>query len=552
MADLLLVISMPWALAFLFQVWHLLLFFQIEEYDSHRFIGWMRDKITQIFSRAVVITWLFLLVFCLIIASLRFTSSVWLVWLAGIAGGIIAISIGRQVHRPQAIKKLKYTQRLQRLLLGISAFSLIVMALSVRVMMTLTQMATREDLWSISGVVLLWGMWLFTSPIWLIAVNSVLFRTLEKIVQESYLWSATSKIKRFKPIIVGITGSFGKTSTKEILAHIVATHKQVLATPQSYNTLMGVCKVINASLRPEHKLFIVEMGAYQIGEIARICQLTPPHMGTITAVGPQHLERFGSLESIAQAKYELIKSIPPKGTAVFNADDEYTPRFVQQIGDKEVILVSIQNNPSAQLWATEIRTTPKGMSFTIIDRRSNEMCSCAVKLLGKHNVLNILIATALGLKLGLNLRAIGERLKSLKPVHARLQLLPQPNGINLINDAYNSNPVGARYALEILGGFESGKKILVTPGMVELGVIEKEENHNLGLQAAGLCDFVILVGVERTAPIYEGLREAKFDLDKVVVVSTFQKARETFLRLAQQGDTVLLLNDLPDIYSEKI
>ena len=160
-------------------------------------------------------------------------SSVWLVWLAGIAGGIIAISIGRQVHRPQAIKKLKYTQRLQRLLLGISAFSLIVMALSVRVMMTLTQMATREDLWSISGVVLLWGMWLFTSPVWLIAVNSVLFRTLEKIVQESYLWSATSKIKRFKPIIVGITGSFGKTSTKEILAHIVATHKQVLATPQA-------------------------------------------------------------------------------------------------------------------------------------------------------------------------------------------------------------------------------------------------------------------------------------------------------------------------------
>ena len=156
-----------------------------------------------------------------------------------------------------------------------------------------------------------------------------------------------------------------------------------------------------------------------------------------------------------------------------------------------------------------------------------------------------MIATALGLKLGLNLRAIGERLKSLKPVHARLQLLPQPNGINLINDAYNSNPVGARYALEILGGFESGKKILVTPGMVELGVIEKEENHNLGLQAAGLCDFVILVGVERTAPIYEGLREAKFDLDKVVVVSTFQKARETFLRLAQQGDTVLLLMTCP-------
>jgi UDP-N-acetylmuramoyl-tripeptide--D-alanyl-D-alanine ligase len=159
---------------------------------------------------------------------------------------------------------------------------------------------------------------------------NLLLTPVEKLIQRYYLGEAGRKIRRIHPMVVGITGSYGKTSTKDFLAHILEDFKPVLATPKSYNTLLGVSRVINGSLKPEHAIFLVEMGAYIPGEIERICKLVHPDIGTITAIGPQHLERFGSLEYVARAKFELIRALPASGVAVFSADDAFTERFRDQ------------------------------------------------------------------------------------------------------------------------------------------------------------------------------------------------------------------------------
>jgi UDP-N-acetylmuramoyl-tripeptide--D-alanyl-D-alanine ligase len=405
-----------------------------------------------------------------------------------------------------------------------------------------------EHNWVLCLAVLLYGLLILGAPLWILATNCLLL-PLEKAIQRSYLWSAASRLHHACPIVVGITGSYGKTSTKDILAHLLSGQRHVLSTPKSYNTLMGICKVINTSLQPNHQVFVVEMGAYESGEIAQICNLVHPRLGAITAIGPQHLERFRSMDDIARAKYELIEALPPSGVAVFDAEDAYTAQFRQQTHDKKIVLVSTEENPLADLYATKITTTSGGLTFTIVERSSGRCYPCAVNLLGRHNILNILIATALALELGMSLRVVSERLKSLSPVQHRLQLLKRADGLNVIDDAYNSNPVGAQNALEALGDFEGGRKVLVTPGLVELGPLGEKANYELGQQAASVCDLVILVGHDRTLPIRDGLRSAGFDLAKIEVVATMRRASEILAKLARANDTILFLNDLPDTYS---
>ena len=285
------------------------------------------------------------------------------------------------------------------------------------------------------------------------------------------------------------------------------------------------------------------MGAYQPGEIAAICKLVHPTFGTITAVGPQHLERFGTVDHIARAKFELIEALPQNGTAFFNADDAYTGSFLNKTGGRKVVLAGINEIQKADLVAEEIRTTSKGLQFMLVNRRSGERMPCSIRLLGRHNISNILIASAMALELGMSLRRIAERVNCLAPIPHRLQLLERANGVNVIDDAYNSNPVGARNALETLDSFEEGRKILVTPGMVELGPIEREANFELGQAAASVCDLVVLVGANRTAPIQEGLLASGFQPDQIKVVPALQEGIEILDRYLQPKDTVLFLND---------
>ncbi|MBU2462326.1 UDP-N-acetylmuramoyl-tripeptide--D-alanyl-D-alanine ligase, partial [bacterium] len=336
-------------------------------------------------------------------------------------------------------------------------------------------------------------------------------------------------LKRLKPKVIGITGSYGKTSTKHILAHILSQKYKVLATPESYNTLMGICKVINNNLLPEHQIFIVEMGAYKRGDIKELCDLVKPEIGILTGIGLQHLERFGSVENIRKTKFELIESLPKDGIAILNSGCKYCQKFQPKV---KTIRYGGQEKG--------IRVSAEGLSFSV------NGITFQTSLLGSHNLQNILSAIACARELKMTLEEIQRAVFSLPQIPHRLQLIKTPTSI-IIDDAYNSNPVGAKEALFLLSQF-SGRKILVTPGMIELGEKEYEENRLFGEEAAKTCDVVILVGKKRTKAIADGLLSAGFSKDNLFVVKSLDEARDKLSQI--RGDVILFENDLPDNYDE--
>jgi UDP-N-acetylmuramoyl-tripeptide--D-alanyl-D-alanine ligase len=356
-------------------------------------------------------------------------------------------------------------------------------------------------------------------------------------------------MRNLHPKVIAITGSYGKTSTKYILNSMLSQKFNVLMTPDSYNTPMGICKVIRGQLEPEHEIFIVEMGAYQRGDIRELCRLVYPEIGILTAVGAQHLERFKNIENIARTKYELIESLPQDGIAVFNDDNEICSELANKTTIKMARYAVDRLDEKVELTARKIENTRRGLTF-IIEKSSGETCKVETKLLGRNNVYNILAATAVALECGVTLDNVSHATKLLEPIPHRLQLISGAGGVTVVDDGFNANPVGARAALEVLEGFSDGRKILVTPGMVELGDMEFDENKTFGAEAAKVCEFVILVGPIQTKPILEGLRTAGFPKEKILLVENLTQASESLTNIIKSGDVVLFENDLPDSYSE--
>ena len=386
-------------------------------------------------------------------------------------------------------------------------------------------------------------------PAWLLAGASLALSPLQALAREAVVAAARFKLARSSAIIVAITGSYGKTSTKEILASLLATKYRVLKTPESYNTLLGVSRVILRQLRPEHQVFVVEMGAYQRGEIRRLCRLAPPHIGILTAINPQHLERFGSLENIALAKYELIEALPADGAAVVNVDNERCRERAEATRHVPVIRYGLDTANRPDVTALDTRSERLASRFTLVGR-GGDSAPIALRLLGRHNIANFVGAAAAAMAVGMTADEVARAAGSVEPVPHRLQPVPGAGGVTVLDDAYNSNPDGARAALEVLRGFGDARKVLVTPGMIELGEREEAENRQFGVEAAAVCNDVILVGPKRTEPIRTGLVSAGFPADRIHVVRTIQDATTTLAGLVQSGDVVLFENDLPDNYNE--
>jgi UDP-N-acetylmuramoyl-tripeptide--D-alanyl-D-alanine ligase len=515
------------------QAWRLLLYFQQEEYSVSRFLKWAGKSF--LFVNLYVLPLIIALFVGILFAD---SSSKWIVFGRILASLLAGGWVYFYISQPKKIK-LVYTPRLKRLIVTI-------ILITVGVGFTFGFLTSDRLV-----VILILDVVLNLLVPVIIVLANLFLSPVEKKINNYYLRLAHEKIKYVSPLVVGITGSYGKTSTKEILAHILEGYKSVLATPKSYNTLLGVTKVINTSLQKGHEVFIVEMGAYRPGEIADICELVKPTFGVITAIGPQHLERFKTIDNVARAKFELMAALPKTGVAVFNADDKYTKDFLSKIPCEEHFLVSIADCPQAELLASNIKASEKGMAFLVENKLSGESATFTTELLGYHNVLNILFASSIALRLGMKLRNIADKVSNLRPVTHRLQLIKLPNGVNVIDDAYNSNPVGAKSALDTLRLF-SGRKIVVTPGFVELGEIQEDENYKLGLYASKICDMVVLVGEGQTASIFKGLIESNFEDQKIKVVNSVKEGVEYINSFVQSSDTVLYLNDLPDVYTDKL
>ena len=378
-----------------------------------------------------------------------------------------------------------------------------------------------------------------------IAANTV-NAPMEKAINNSYLNDARRLIRSMNRLqVIGITGSYGKTSVKHFLHTVLSQQYNVLMTPESFNTPMGITRTVREHLRPTHEIFIAEMGAKQLGDIRELCELALPKYGILTSIGPQHLESFKTLENVQRTKYELPEFLPADGTAFLNADDPNVMSYQAKLACRRITFGF--RNPEADYRAIDVSVSVKGTAFTVV-APSGETARVETLLLGGHNVTNILACIACGHELGVPLDKLAKGVKRIKPVEHRLEL--RKNGsITIIDDSFNSNPVGSRSALEVLKEMD-GKRILITPGMIELGEKEFELNKAFGSFAAEACDYIILVGPKQTAPIQQGLKEAGYPTERLTVVRNFTEAMTVMREVAEPGSIVLLENDLPDNYNE--
>ncbi len=440
-------------------------------------------------------------------------------------------------------KPLVYTGRVKRLIAV-----LFVLAAVFTASLFITVEPTLNGVPSWGAYLLLYGLRylpgallpLFVFLAWLITYP------LEQAVKAWYFNDARRILSgRTDLIKIGITGSYGKTSTKHALGEILKEKYDVLYTPGSFNTPMGITRVVREQLTDDHNVFIAEMGARYKGDIKELCKLVQPRYGIVTSVGKQHLETFGSLEAVVATKSELMEGIEENGACFFNGDNLICREMYEKCALKDKYLFGTDGD-SLYMRASDLSVNGKGSLFTL-NARNGESVRCQTKLLGRHNILNITGAAALSYLMGLPLEDIAAAISRLKPVQHRLELMEGP--VTVIDDAFNANPEGSKEALEVLKSF-SGKRIVVTPGMVELGGEENALNRAFGEAMAEAADIAILVGGEHVMPIREGLIEKGFDETRIISVKSLAEATELLKQHTEPGAVVLFENDLPDNYDE--
>lgn len=452
---------------------------------------------------------------------------------AGIPGLVISTvlyAFTAYLYRPQKAKiPLAYTNRVKYMFVTFGILTALVILLVFLLM----------DHRAISSLILF--IWFFIIPYTVLLVN-IINSPLQKHINNKFIDEAKDILKSMPDLkVIGITGSFGKTSVKHYLTKILESRYNVLMTPKNYNTTLGVVRTVRENLRATHEIFVCEMGARQEGDIKEICDLVHPNIGIITAVGEQHLETFKSLDNIKKTKFELADSLPAEGTAFLNGDDENI-NDVNYKGNK----ITYGINKCCDYRAGRISATSKGLVFTVTapDGKQQEFTT---KLLGYHNVQNLTGAIAVANQMGIEMSDMVMAVKRLEGVPHRLQLLRRGKDI-IIDDAYNSNPTGTRVALATLSLFADSVKVLVTPGMVELGDKQEEYNARFGEDAAKVCDYIILVGLSQTKSIADGAKREGFDENKLIIVSTIEEAFAELSKIKTAGrqKVALLENDLPD------
>ncbi len=440
------------------------------------------------------------------------------------AAMFLGYGVLNRLHK--AKKPLVYTARVKRLLCTTAVLDVL---------------ALLPGLLGLRYGMAVFGAALYLQPLVLLLANWI-NTPVEKAVANHYVQDARRKLEAMPALtVVGITGSFGKTSTKYFLHTLLSTKYNVLMTPGNYNTTLGVVRTVREMLSPTHQIFLCEMGARHPGDIKEICDLVHPRYGVITAIGEQHLESFGSVDTIIRTKFELYDAVPPDGLVFLNYDNEH---IAAHPGKANVVRYGLEGERDYK--ATHIRVTEDGTEFTI--EVGGEQVPFRTRLLGEHNVQNITAAIAVCHKLGIGLEELQPAVRRLEAVPHRMQLI-RGGAYTVIDDAYNSNPKGAEAALRTLSMCQ-GLRILVTPGMVELGQREFELNKEFGRQAAQYCDYVALVNPRQAEPIRQGLLEAGFDEAKLCMADTLQQALQFAQGCGQPGQPrfVLLENDLPDNY----
>jgi UDP-N-acetylmuramoyl-tripeptide--D-alanyl-D-alanine ligase len=515
---------------------------QLERYKPERYRGWLTAHGRSLVSRGEVA------LECLTVAVAVVLVGAGGHWLWAVALWIATGHVLFRRHRSlQVSQRLQWTARAVRVAVMTLAISILASA-AVLILIGFVLPAPAARL-TVGGIAALAVVGILSPGIVLAA--ACLTSPWERAIARSFLTEADRRMRAFPGRVLGITGSYGKTSTKLIVADLLAARYRVLKTPAGVNTTMGITRVIREELQDEHEYFVVEMSAYGPGEIREVCEIVHPGIGILTAVGVQHLERFGTPERIAEAKYELIAALPAGAPAVINADDPVClvlARRARAEGKRVLLYGMGESDEMLAVRATEIAVGARGTRFTV---RLADGCTEAfeTRLLGRWNLSNILAGIAAATECGVPLPTMKPAVQALAPAPRRLEI-QEGGGVVRILDVANANPRGAEMALEVLAQFTRGARILITPGMVELGPIEAEENRRFGELAAAVCDYVVLVGPEQTQPIRQGLVMRGFSAERILTARRADDVADLLARIVKPGDTLLYENRLPDTYLE--
>lgn len=372
----------------------------------------------------------------------------------------------------------------------------------------------------------------------------ILNEPIEEIIRIYYLRVANNKLNNTDVIRIGITGSYAKTTVKEMLKTILSQKYRVLATPLSYNTPLGIALAVK-NLDSTHDVFIAEMGARSKGDIAALAKMVKPHYGVLTGVNNQHLETFGDIEVTKNTKYELFEHLDEGGIAFFSSDNDISLELSNRYkGEKYLAGINGEDN---LVYATDIKTTPRGTVFTL-NVKGEAPVTCSTVLLGRHSVKNICIAAALAYKVGLSVEEIAVGIGRIQSIGHRLELLPNNKNIVIIDDSYNSNVDGIGAAMEVLQTFE-GRKIVLTPGLVELGKMENLANFEMGKTLAKHADMVIVIGKQNAEMLINGLIDGGMDRENIKFAKSLNKGNALLNEIIKEGDVILFENDLPDNYN---
>jgi UDP-N-acetylmuramoyl-tripeptide--D-alanyl-D-alanine ligase len=523
---------------------HLMLhLFQLEHYEAARLRVWVRRRN----ARFDLTTLGLLAVAGALLTAVAAADVELLVLLLGLASGAALGAAGVRLIRRRQAKPLVFTARARRLFGVAMAGPAIVFALIAVALLT----GAPDWVGPALGAATV-ALAVLAAPELLFAADAAL-APVQAFDNRRFVDRARRRLADVRPLVIGITGSYGKTTTKACVDSVAELRGPSYATPASFNSYLGVVRAINEGLSAKHRSFVVEMGAYRRGDVAELCELVGPRIGVLTAIGPAHLERFGSLDETERAKGELAEHLPADGVYVTTADDERCVRTTERT-DARVVLFSVAGAGDAQIVARGI-SIAEGRTRFVLELRgaTPEQATVQTKLLGRHNVANLLAAAAVGTGMELPLDTIARALARVSPpAHRLAPILNRQAGIVVIDDAYNSNPVGAAAALDVLASHEAGRRLLVTPGMVELGDREAAENQLFGSRAAEVCDLVVLVGEERSRPILDGLQAASFPESQIHVVANTAEAQALLAKTTRRGDVVLFENDLPDLYAEDV
>ena len=486
--------------------------------NSNRYIKWIFNNSKKSY---LTIDWLFLII--VVIGLFGFDVTIFMLFFYL----IMFLYYYNYLKHEQVKIKLKFTSRIKRM-----RITLLVIYILLFVFCS-----------NYSLFYLILGLFASLNSFVIYLVN-IINKPVEKLVYLHFYKMAKEKIVGMSRMsVIGVTGSYGKTSSKNILGDILKVKYDTLPTPMNYNTPYGLMLTINNKMDKFVEFFIAEMGACEVGQIKELCDFVKPKYGILTRIGVAHLDSFKTEENIIKTKFELIESLPSDGIGILNRDDEKQVNYKIKNNCK-IKWIGIDND--ADYKAIDIKYSYKGMSFkVVIDGKKYSFESC---LIGRANIYNILAGIALSYELGMSIEEIQMGVKSVKPITHRLEMKKYGTR-TIIDDAYNSNPIGSSMAVEALS-LMPGEKVIVTPGMIELKDKEYAYNYEFGKQMSKVCDKVILVGHKQTKPIQDALNDMKYKKSNLYVIDDVKEAFNIINKVCDDNCYILLENDLPDIFNE--